>query len=76
MSAKIIDEPVRSVITIKSMKIGQIGTFKYGNETVIGLRTYVGVVDLNRPSLTWPDRDSDMEITLLPSGTIVEVKAE
>jgi hypothetical protein len=75
MSAAIIDGPRPNIVTIYEMRIGQIGTFKYGNETILALRTYDGMVDLNRPGRTWDDTVT-FNIELFPDGTRVELVSE
>jgi hypothetical protein len=77
MSARIVKEPARPEMPMKAMYIGQIGTFTYGGKTVIALRTYEGLVDLNNPNSTWPlNINGDLRVTVLPTGTIIEVEAQ
>jgi hypothetical protein len=75
MSAIIVKEPSKD-ISMKAMYVGQIGTFTYGSETVIALRTYDGLVNLNNPNHTWPlNVNGDLRVVVLPPGTIIQVEA-
>lgn len=76
MSARIAREPKKEVSMI-SMYVGQVGTFKYGTETVIGLRMYGGFVDLTNANRTWPvSGNEDMQVAPLLPGTIIEAEAQ
>lgn len=75
MSAKVIEVIQPRTVIVKDMKYGQIGTFAYGREKVLVLRTFEGIVDLNRPRRTWEVSVSH-QIDLLPEGTRVELTAE
>lgn len=76
MSARIAKESNPEIMA-GDMRIGQIGTFFYGDERVIGLRVYNMVVDLNAPYRTWllPTCNT-LKLVPLPPGSTVEVVAE
>jgi hypothetical protein len=75
MSAKIIDVIQPRTVAVRDMKYGQIGTFIYGREKVLVLRTFMGIVDLNHPRYTW-EVSASHQIDLLPEGTRIELTAE
>ena len=75
MSAKIIGNVARRIVSPSNMRPGEIGTFWYGESQVIALRTFENLVNLNRPTQTW-DLSASYDVELLPEGTRVEVVAE
>ena len=72
-----------TVVTPWLMKIGQIGRIlsgSYGYEGIYVLRTYSGIVSLNKPSDTWDFRtqlDAPLlNVELFPSGTEIIITTE
>lgn len=76
MSARVIETAIPRTVSIRDMHPGQIGTFRYGIRTILALRTYDGIVDLNCPGSTWDSSRLSHQIELLPEGSRVEIVAQ
>ena len=67
---------------MRDMGIGQMGRIVYGNSVgafrdEIILRIYSGVVSLSDPINFWSNfREVEMDIELLPAGTLVTIEAQ
>lgn len=75
MSATISSVAPAKFTSAAKMQPGQVGTFFYGGEKILALRTYSELVDLNRPIRTW-NVNASFDIELLPEGSIIELKVE